>query len=193
VNELNHKLVADLALLGGRYPPEDWAYLIACLDDVTLREQVRNLLRELEATSHSVRYRTRPGTRAAVRTKRLREALERIRATDPVRADGLEQLWEKLRGRELLPTMPMVRAFAAAVGLKGLDSQKREQAVTELLERIVDMPPDELERLMSETVPEDRQLRNEYERWVYLIMGPSGAPQNPPSVIADDGEDTAAE
>jgi hypothetical protein len=94
-----------------------------------------------------------------------------------VRADALDQLWSKLRDRELLPTMPMVRTFAAAVGLKGLTSTKRDQAVTELLEQLVGMPLDEVERLMAATVVEDRKLGDEYDRWVRLIIGhpPTGA------------------
>lgn len=75
--------------------------------------------------------------------------------------------------------MPLVRSFAQATGLKGLQSSKREQAVTELMEYIVAMPPDELQRIMRETVVQDEGgLTAEYERWVSLILGqPPEAPR----------------
>jgi hypothetical protein len=79
-------------------------------------------------------------------------------------------MWLKLRSRELLPTMATVRAFTEAAGLKGLESNKREQAVAELIERLVEMPNDDLEQMMRQTVVEDRELGDEYERWVHLIL-----------------------
>ncbi len=79
-------------------------------------------------------------------------------------------MWRKLRQRELLPTMTAVRTFAEATGLKGLESTRREQAVAELIEQLVEMPSDDLEQMMRHTVVEDRKLGDEYERWVRLIL-----------------------
>jgi hypothetical protein len=172
MSELNEKLVADLARLVVRYPAEDWEHLADWLADDERREQLRQLLGELATASRARSQRS--STAGANRTKRLREAIARLRQTDPARADEIERLWEKLRSRELLPTMPSVRAFAASIGVKGLESAKREGAVLELLQHLVAMPSEQVERLMAETVVEDRRLGAEYERWVQLIMGQRG-------------------
>jgi hypothetical protein len=170
MSELNEKLVADLARLVVRYPAEDWEHLANWLADDRLRDSLRTLLEEL-ATASRASGKTKKNTAATNRTKRLREAISRLRLTDPARANEIELLWEKLRSRELLPTMPSVKAFAAAIGLKGLESTKREGAILELLHHLAAMPSGEAERLMANTVVEDRHLGAEYERWTQLIMG----------------------
>lgn len=170
MTELNPKLMSDLAQLAARYPPEDWERLIECLEDRRRSSQVSRLLRELAATSRARRGRSTSSKRNPPRTPRLRETLARIRNEDPARADLFDEMWLKLRSRELLPTMATVRAFAEAVGLKGLESTKREQAVAELIERLIEMPSGDLEQMMRQTVVEDRELGDEYERWVHLIL-----------------------
>jgi hypothetical protein len=81
-----------------------------------------------------------------------------------------EDMWTKLRRRELLPTLAAVRAFAEAVGLKELGANRREQAIVELVRQLVAMPSGDLEQMMHQTVVVDRQLGEEYERWVRLIL-----------------------
>ena len=172
MTELNRQLIADLARLSVRYGPDDWDHLLELLEDERRRGQVTRLLRELAASSRARRQNRPKGSRPAPpRAHRVREALAAIGEVDPGRAELLEEVWRKLRQRELLPTLPLIRAFAEATGLKGLGGSKRDQAVTELMEQIVDMPHEELERLMRETVVQDRKLGEEYERWVRLILG----------------------
>jgi hypothetical protein len=171
MTELNPKLVADLARLAARYPPRDWQCLIEYFEDDRRRAQLGALLRELAATSRARTRDTSKGVeRRPGRAPRVREALDRIRVTDPARANLLEDVWLKLRERELLPTMSTLRAFAEAAGFKGLTSAKREQAVTELMERLIDVPNDALESMTRHAVVEDRKLGEEYERWVQLIL-----------------------
>lgn len=171
MSELNPQLIADLARLATRYAPEEWERLISCLEDEQRRAQISRLLHELAATSRTRRQGSRPVQRSSARAPKLREALAQTRDRDPARAELLEGVWLKLRQRELLPTMAMVRAFAEAVGLKGLEATRREQAVTELLEHLVQVPSDVLEQMLRQTIVEDRDLGEEYERWVRLILG----------------------
>lgn len=170
MTEFNPQMMADLARLAVRYSPEDWERLIECLEDRRRRGQASKLLRELAATSQASRDRSAVRKRKPPHTPRLRETLARIRDNDPARADLFEEMWRKLRQRELLPTMTAVRTFAEATGLKGLESTRREQAVAELIEQLVEMPSDDLEQMMRHTVVEDRKLGDEYERWVRLIL-----------------------
>lgn len=170
MTELNRQLITDLARLAVRYSPDDWDRLLELLEDERRRGQVTTLLRELAASSRA-RRQNRPKGSAPAHAHRVREALAAIGEVDAGRAELLEEVWRKLRQRELLPTLPLIRAFAEATGLKGLNASKRDQAVTELMEQIVDMPHEELERLMRDTVVQDRKLGEEYERWVRLILG----------------------
>ena len=82
----------------------------------------------------------------------------------------LDEIWRKLRERELLPTIADVRAFAEAVGRKHLEATRRDQAVTELMEHLVGIPPEALEERMRDTLSSDRQLGEEYEQWVRFIL-----------------------
>jgi hypothetical protein len=173
VKPVNRKLVEDLGRLAARYPPSDWRALLECLEDETRRNQVRELLLDLQFASSS-RPRRPTKARSAKKESRaaiVRDEIRRLRETEPARADFLDDVWMRLRARELLPKMPMVRAFAETVGMKGLEATAREQAVSELMAHLVHVPPESLERSLRETTVDDRQLGEEYERWVRLILG----------------------
>lgn len=170
---MNRKLVEDLARLTARYPPGDWRALLECFEDEARRNQVRELLLELQAASRARPRRPtkRRGAKKDSRAATVRDEIKRLRETEPARADFLDDVWTRLRARELLPKMPMVRAFAETVGMKGLETTARDQAVSELMAHLVHVPRESLERSLRATPIEDRQLGEEYERWVRLILG----------------------
>lgn len=163
-------LLADLARLAGKYDAKEWEELASWLDDHARREELRALLLELGTVSRTRRRQAPRRKRKPSRTAGLRDSLAAIRAEDVDRADLLEDVWLKLRQRELLPSLAAVRAFAEAMGSKGLRATRRDQAVTELMERLVELPGDALEQKMRQTVVEERKLGDEYERWVQLIL-----------------------
>jgi hypothetical protein len=170
MNGPNSKLLVDLAHLGKKYKAKDWEELAACLDDPRQRERVRALLLELAEVS---RTRRKPATRNGPKRSRVaatKKALERVRREDANRADLLDDIWLKMRQGELLPTLAALRVFAEAMGSKGLKSTRRDQAVTELMELLIKMPSDSLEQRMREVAVHDRELGDEYERWVQLIL-----------------------
>ena len=169
MTELNPEMIADLARLAVRYSPDDWEQLIKCLEDRRQRTRLSRLLQELAATSHA-RPKRSAGRRNASQAQQLREVLAKARDEDPARAEMFEDMWTKLRRRELLPTLAAVRAFAEAAGLKELGANRREQAIVELVRQLVAMPSEDLEQMMHQTVVVDRQLGEEYERWVHLIL-----------------------
>lgn len=177
----NAKLLSDLARLATTYGAKDWEELAAWLDDDHRRNRLRSMLLELAAISRTApkappRKRTAKRKRKPSRAAGLRTLLDTIRAEDSERADLLEDIWLKLRQRELLPSVASVRTFAEAIGLKGLEETRRDAAVTELMEHLAQLPGDTLEQRMRETTVEDRKLGEEYERWVELILNrPPGA------------------
>ncbi len=173
MNELNPKLLADLARLASKYRPKDWEQLAAWLEDEKQRKQLRLLILELAAASRpSRKRRSKPskGTKRPAAASQVREKLANMRIDDPTRADLLEDTWLKLRERELLPTIADVRAFAQAIDSKGIQASRRDQAVTELLEILIALPSDSFEHNMRQAVVEDRNLGEEYQRWVKLIL-----------------------
>jgi hypothetical protein len=181
---VNPKLLTDLARLATRYEPKDWEQLAASLDDDVQRGRIRALLLDLAVVSRSRPPRAVGSGRGTVR---VREALANIRADDPARADFLDGIWLKLRERELLPTIAAVRAFSEAVGSKRIHAARRDQAINELMERLVELPPETLEQRMRETIV-DRKLGQEYEEWVRLILGRPEAAEGPPNRQDEHGD-----
>jgi hypothetical protein len=172
MNEPNPKLLRDLAQLVAKYRPKDWEQLADWLNDNDQRERLRTLLQDLASASAGARKKSRRRPkRSATPVTGLRNALGRVRREDAAKADLLDDIWLKLRERELLPTIAAVRAFAQAMGSKGLKATRRDQAVTELMELLIALPPDALEERMRQTVVADRKLGEEYEEWVRLILG----------------------
>jgi hypothetical protein len=170
MNELNPKLLSDLARLAAKYRAKDWEQLAAWLDDEKQRDQLRVLVLELAAVSAPPRKRRSTRSKRPSPASKVREKLAKMRVDDPARADLLEDTWLKLRERELLPTIADVRAFAQVMDPKGIQASRRDHAVTELLGLLIELPADSLEDKMRQTVVEDRNLGAEYQQWVKLIL-----------------------
>lgn len=172
---INPKLLADLARLVSRYEPEDWASLSRLVQDKDSRVRLAALLDELAQAS----ARQRSGTRSqkSVSPINVRDHLAQLRETNPQRASILNDLWMKLRSRELLPDMPSVRAFSEAIGMKTLVSRRRDQAISEIVKYLITLPDEELQTALSRaTIRVDRKFGEEYEKWVALILGRSPRP-----------------
>jgi hypothetical protein len=171
MTEPNYKLLSDLARLAAKYRPKDWEQLAAWLDDESQRQRLQTLMTELAAVSRAPRKKPARRTKAPAPASRLRKELAKVRREDTRRADLLEDIWLKLRERELLPTTAAVRSFAQAMGSKQATSSRRDQAIIELMHLLIQLPGGALEERMRQTVVTDRKLGEEYEEWVRLILG----------------------
>jgi|GEM_PF-5120173 len=166
-------MVSDLARLATKYKAKEWAELAEWLEDPQRRQAVHNLLVELAVASATAGKQPKPRKRRKVsQAAKVREQLKKIGVEEPERADLLEDVWLKLRQRELLPSLPALRAFAEALGFKSLKGSRRDQAVTELMTLLIDLPQDSLDRKLREAAVtvEDRSLSDEYQDWVRLIL-----------------------
>ena len=169
MTHLDPRLLKDLSRLAQRYPPEQWSLLAAWVNDDRNQRKVAYVLQELAEASRSARQ--RPSSRAASsRAEAIRRTIKEMQGEDPERAAALEGLWDKLRARELLRTMAAMRSFVAHAGLGDLGSSRRDQAVTELMEQLVALPRDEIDRIARTPSTDGRDLGEEYERWVRLIL-----------------------
>jgi uncharacterized membrane protein YccC len=165
-------MVSDLARLATRHSAKDWEELARWIEDPHHREVFRHLLLELAEVSKAAPKARPPKKRKASKAARVREQLQKIRTEDQDRADLLDDVWLKLRQRELLPTLSALRAFAEALGFKGLKANRRDQAVTELMALLIELPGDSLDRKLRKAavVIEERNLGDEYQSWVRLIL-----------------------
>lgn len=171
MTELDPRLIAELARLAPRYPAQQWKLLAEWVDDEDKRRELGLLLREIADASRAPRRRpNRKRAKAHSHAQKLRAAIDAVRDDDPHRAEILEQAWDQLRSREVLPTLAALRSFVAAAGLNDLKSSRRDQATTELMEQLVTMSQADLDNVTF-AVPEDgRSLGEEYERWFHLIL-----------------------
>lgn len=175
MTSINPKLLADLARLVSRYEPEDWVALSRLVRDKDSRESLAVLLDELAQAS--ARQRPRSRSQKSVSPINVRDQLAQLRENNSQRASVLNDLWMKLRSRELLADMPSVRAFSEAIGMKMLVSRRRDQAISEIVEYLIPLPDEELQTALSRaTIRADRKFGEEYEKWVTLILGRSPSP-----------------
>lgn len=165
-NQLNTELLAELARLARRYPPEAWESLLYWLEDEAHRKQVVSLLSELARLSSRTPSRSRkPEIKASVP-----HVLADMQRTDGRKADLLQDFWRKLVAREVLPSQASIRSFAEMVGLRIPTSKKREQAVNDLVRQLIDLPYDDIQSALEKTAMTSRDFGQEYERWVNIIL-----------------------
>jgi len=165
--EINRDLVADLARLARRYPPEDWHAILRWLEDETSRHQLSLLLRELS----NVSKRVVPPRKREKRSQSIGRLLEEMQSTEPAKAELLRDLHRRLLTRELLPTPASLREFIEIVGLESRNTQKREQATNQLIRQLASLQHDDIEKALQVASTGPRDLGEEYERWVALILG----------------------
>jgi CDP-glycerol glycerophosphotransferase (TagB/SpsB family) len=172
--DLNGKLIGDLGRLAAKYPSDDWRALLSALNDKESRDQVAALLEELISSS------SRQGTRTVKQSSilpDLRERLEHLNKSEPDRARILNDLWLRLRSKELLPDMPSVRSFAENIGIKELTVKKREQAVPAIVLHLARLAQSDFDSTLASALGgRNADIDEDYGRWVEMILGsgPSG-------------------
>jgi hypothetical protein len=176
VTQPNPRLIADLARLASKYPPEDWVALLDFLRDSERQAGLAFLVEQLASASE----RRPPARSKTEHQSSVRHELALVREQDPAKAELLDDVWSRLRQRQLLPDMKAVRAFAEVIGLKGLSATKRDQAISEVMRHILHMPATDLVAALKQAGSVDPGLGEEYGRWVRIILGQT----NPPSDLA---------
>ncbi len=177
-------MLKDVAALAVKYKPAQWEVLAAWLDDPARREVVQQMLREFAEISREAPQPVRTKTRRTKGAQQVssRVGIDALRQQQPERADLLEEVWIKLRDRELLPTITSIRSFASLIGTKKITATRRDRAIDELMRVLLELDEDALEQRMREVAVEGRKLGEEYSDWVRLILGRApGTVDHPPS------------
>jgi hypothetical protein len=158
------KLIKDLARLASRYGPEDFATLGRLIREGSLESLLIKALEDLATASASSNARKPP-------SKTIVAKLNALRDTDPRRAELLSDLRSRLQAGEVLPTLASLRAFGEMLGMKELQATRREKAVPIILEHLLALPDRDFEAALEQAANQpDRQLGDEYDRWVSLIL-----------------------
>jgi hypothetical protein len=169
MDQINRELLVDLCRLVRRYSSQDWQGIIKWLEDDERRMQFVTLLRELAITSKEVASKSRrkenqPG---------IIHFFENLRRIDPVKASLLEEFRSKLQARNVLPTLGDLRIFADSIGFKSFSPRRREEAITQIIKHLGNLPYEEIQKALQKTLIAPRDLGKEYEQWVNLILGRS--------------------
>lgn len=165
-NNINAKLVADLALLARRYPIEDWHAIIEWLKDDTKRQELILLFDELARVSKQVKRKPTYGKRRGIS-----QLLEEVGSSDPRKAQLLRNFYLKLLSKEILPTLGSLRMFSEVAGLKDISLKKREQMVSEVIRQLSTLSYGELQKTLEHTSSRSTDFGRDYEHWVRLILG----------------------
>jgi len=168
IKEINTSLLEDLVRLTKKYEAEDWETLLLYLNDETKRAGLVKLLESLSTVS---RRHASLGKRGK-KSPGIYKLLQDLKAEDPAKADILKDFWQKLITRELLPSAGSLRHFAEVSGLKRPTSEKREQAISELICQLLNLPLEVIKEILGKaSISHNRDFGEEYTRWVQLILG----------------------
>ena len=167
-----HDLVRDLAKLFVKYNLQDWRVI---LDALSHGGPELGLLREnIEALAKSGKVRAR--RRASPRTNAALKALE---GEDPQRHKILTAIYEKLKSKEILSTMPEIREYCSKVGIKDKISGGREAAIKLIIIHLSLAELDKIEDIFSYQAKPDRDLLDEYRNWFDMIYSKKGRLDKP--------------
>ena len=170
VTDVDPRLIGDLARLAARYGPEHWERLLGALEDEGQRERLSLLLRELVDPSRARQQRPARGSRSSASAHRVRERLASIGSRPCAGRPTRRRVAQVARARTSSHDAagPLVRS---SNWLEGLAILQAGAGCDRAHGYIVGMPPEELQRIMRETVVQgDSELSAEYERWVSLIL-----------------------
>lgn len=172
MSKVNPDLLLEVARLLQKYPRKDWQDLLAALrDDSSMRT-----FEELAETMASPRLRRSIPTQIRTRTRGTRPPsvtvlLQRLRQSDPQKAEMLSQFRTLALGRQIFQSTTDLRNFAHATGLKLSNDVEREKVVSDLVRAMASMTNDEIRNRLSSLSAQSENLSEDYERWVKIILG----------------------
>jgi hypothetical protein len=164
VRELNNRLLADLAKLATRYPPEDFQRLAAVLANEEGLNTILTILRGAGQLSETLRPKR-------TSTKTLAQRLiAGFRDTDPQKYDILSGFLSASR-HGVFKRRDHLYAFATSLGIKVLPQTAASDVLAQVVEQLAALPLEGIKDKLQQSIGSERNFSAEYQQWARLILG----------------------
>ncbi|MBI4443838.1 MAG: hypothetical protein HY649_10745 [Acidobacteria bacterium] len=130
--EINPKLLRDLASLARRYRPEEFAGLVSALEEGSLLSQLSDVIRHMEECSRRTHHQRGSEKRRLlpVSNQTPSKPLDYLSGLEPEKLNLLNEFSQLFDTRELLPTTGQARAFAQELGLGDLPAKANRKTIS---------------------------------------------------------------
>ena len=161
-------LVAEIGRLLVEYPEKDWRALADRLRDQKLVEDIAAAIDDaltLGASSVEKSRKVRQSARESV--------IAKVARVDRAKAERLSALKARLMDRDARLPFAYIRSFASSLGIKEDLSNRRDQAVNEIVRHLAAKTSDEIDHILETALSSQPAEGQEFDRWVKLILGDS--------------------
>jgi len=168
-DEARLNLLSDLVRLLKKHGPDAFSDLSRHLQDGAA---IRDLTSVLDGVAEAGRLAgVRPkGKQANRKQDSIDEAIENWRRTKPDIGERLAALAADLRARVVLTSTRDIVGFVQDNGLGPVTASSRNKGVAMLLERIMDLEPEELVKVLDSRALRQRDTDRSLEGWSKIIM-----------------------
>ena len=161
-------LVAEIGRLLVEYPEKDWRALADRLRDRELVEDIA------AAIDDALRLRASPVEKSRkVRHPARESVIAKVARVDRAKAERLSALKSRLMDRDARLPFAHIRSFASSLGIKEDLSNRRDQAVNEIVHHLAAKTSDEIDHTLKTALSLQPTEGQEFDRWVKLILGDS--------------------
>ena len=161
-------LVAEIGRLLVEYPEKDWRALADRLRNRELLEDIAAAIDDVLTLGASPVKKT-----SKVRRPVRESVIAKVARVDKAKADRLSALKSRLMDRDARLPFAYIRGFASSLGIKEDLSNRRDQAVNEIVRHLAAKTSDEIDSILKTVLSSQPAEGQEFDRWVKLILGDS--------------------
>ena len=161
-------LVAEIGRLLVEYPEKDWRALADRLRERALVEDIVAAIDDALTLGASPIEKTRK-----VRPPAPESVIAKVARVDKAKAEKLSALKSRLMDRDTRLPFAHIRSFASSLGIKEDLSNRRDQAVNEIVRHLAAKTSDEIDGILKTALLWQPTEGQEFDRWVKLILGDS--------------------
>lgn len=162
-------LLVDLAKLLKKYGKETFIELALVLDDKFFIEKIEQVLKKMPSNGKKNSSRD---AEVVVKKKRetTRDALDRLAATDPEKADLLREVFASIQQRTLMPNLRDLRAYLSHRGIEASSTTSRESLARVFFKNSIELSNTGLRELLDSRVLEDAADDRALGAWGKVIL-----------------------
>ena len=160
--------MAAIGRLLVEYPEKDWRALADRLRERALVEDIAAAIDDVLALGANPVEKT-----SKVRHRSGESVIAKVARVDKAKAEKLSALKSRLMDRGARLTFAYIRGFASSLGIKEELSNRRDQAVNEIVRHLAAKTSDESDGILKTALSSQPTEGQEFDRWVKLILGDS--------------------